>query len=222
MDRRFETIIVIAKEPVPGRVKTRLMPSFTAYEAAELAAAAISDTLRAAAAVAAVTHLIVLQGRAAALRPAADGWLITPQVSGDLDARLVAAFAAANPAGAAVLVGMDTPQLRAGDLSVFDPRHFDACLGLAHDGGYWAIGFRDPTFARATIAGVPMSRADTGAVQLARLRDAGLRVQLLDELTDVDTYADAQAVAALDPATEFAATFTAITRVRPVAAVGVR
>lgn len=50
-----------------------------------------------------------------------------------------------------------------------------------------------------------MSRPDTGAVQLARLRAAGLRVAALPEFTDVDTPADAEAVAASAPGTRFAA-----------------
>jgi glycosyltransferase A (GT-A) superfamily protein (DUF2064 family) len=209
----FATVIVIAKAPVPGRVKTRLVPPFTPSQAAQLAAAAIADTLRAAALVPAATHLLVLDGRSDALGVAVDGWTVIPQVDGGLDARLVAAFAAADPAGPAVLVGMDTPQLRPADLIAFDPARFDAGLGLAADGGYWTIGFRDPAHAAATIAGVPMSQGDTGAHQLVRLHAAGLRVQSLGELCDVDTYADAQLVAALAPTTEFGQTFAALTRV---------
>ncbi len=110
---------------------------------------------------------------------------------------------------------MDTPQLRADQLRQFDPDHFDAVIGLARDGGYWVIGLRDPAMAPTVIDGVPMSRSDTGAIQLDRLRGAGLRVQLLDELTDVDTYADAVAVAAAAPGTEFAHTLAAIDARRP-------
>jgi glycosyltransferase A (GT-A) superfamily protein (DUF2064 family) len=204
---QLRTVIVIAKEPVPGRVKTRLVPPLTHQQAADLAAAAIADTLRAAAGVPADRHLLVLDGRPPAWLPA--GWPVVAQVGGGLDARLVAAFEAAGP-GPAILVGMDTPQLRADQLSAFDPVAFDACLGLAHDGGYWVIGYRDPALARLTISGVPMSRDDTGARQLERLTAAGLRVQLLDELTDVDTYPDAVEVAAAAPDSGFAAALAAI------------
>jgi glycosyltransferase A (GT-A) superfamily protein (DUF2064 family) len=204
---QLRTVIVIAKEPVPGRVKTRLVPPLTHQQAADLAAAAIADTLAAAATVAAQQHLLVLDGRPPAWLPT--GWPVVAQVDGGLDARLVAAFEAARP-GPAILVGMDTPQLRAEQLNAFDPVAFDACLGLARDGGYWVIGYRDPALARSTITGVPMSRDDTGARQLERLRAAGLRVQLLDELTDVDTYPDAVAVAAVAPDTRFAAALAAL------------
>jgi uncharacterized protein len=198
----LNAVIVIAKEPVPGRVKTRLVPPLTHEQAADLATAAIADTLREAAKVPAARHLLVLDGRPPAWLPS--GWPVVAQVPGGLDARLVAAFEAGGR-GPSILVGMDTPQLRADQVTAFDPARFDAGLGLARDGGYWAIGYRDPGFARSTIIGVPMSRDDTGALQLARLRAAGLRVQLLDELTDVDTYPDALSVAAQVPGSAFAA-----------------
>ena len=197
----LETVVVIAKEPVPGRVKTRLVPPLTHADAAELAAAAISDTLQAAARVPAANRLLAWDGRPGTWVPA--GWGFTPQPTGDLDTRLVAAFAAAG-SGPTVLVGMDTPQFEPHQLMRCDPQRFDACLGFARDGGYWAIGYRDPAWAACTIDGVPMSRSDTGLIQLDRLRAAGLRVQLLDELTDVDTYGDAVTVAAGAPDTNFA------------------
>ncbi len=203
----LETVIVIAKEPVPGRVKTRLVPPLTHADAAVLAAAAITDTLRAAANVPSAKRLLAWDGRPGTWLPA--GWTLTPQPSGGLDARLISAFAAAGR-GPAVLVGMDTPQFEPHQLTTFDSRRYDACLGFARDGGYWAIGFRDPDWAARTIDGVPMSRSDTGVIQLDRLRAAGLRVQLLDELSDVDTYGDAVTVAATAPQTEFAHALAAI------------
>jgi glycosyltransferase A (GT-A) superfamily protein (DUF2064 family) len=196
-------LIVIAKEPVPGRVKTRLVPPLTGSEAADLARAALSDTLRVASAVDASQHVLALDGRPGPWLPR--GWRVVAQPAGTLDVRLVAAFGAAS-GGPALLIGMDTPQVRAGQLAAFDPDGHDACLGLAEDGGYWVIGLRNPTFAAEVISGVPMSTSHTGAEQLRRLHAAGLRVQLLDTLADVDTIDVAYGVAAAAPSTEFAAT----------------
>lgn len=196
------TLIVIAKAPVPGRVKTRLVPPLTYSQAADIAAAALRDTLRAASAVPAHVHLLAFDGDAASWRP--PGWDLVAQPSGSLDVRLTAAFAAADPRRPALLVGMDTPQLRPDQLTAFDPARYDAALGPADDGGYWAIAFRDPRVAAATIPGVPMSTADTGAEQLRRMTSAGLNVQLLEPLTDVDVIATADQVAATAPHTEFA------------------
>lgn len=55
-------LLVIAKEPRPGRVKTRLTPPFTPQEAAELAEAALADTLAAVAAAPAARRVLVLDG----------------------------------------------------------------------------------------------------------------------------------------------------------------
>ena len=195
-------LIVIAKEPVPGRVKTRLVPPLTGTEAAHLARAALSDTLRVASAVDARQRVLALDGRPGPWLPR--GWRVVAQPAGTLDVRLVAAFGAAS-GGPALLIGMDTPHVRAGQLAAFDPDGHDACLGLAEDGGYWAIGLRNPALAAEVISGVPMSTSHTGAEQLRRLHAAGLRVQLLDTLADVDTIDVAYGLAAAAPSTEFAA-----------------
>jgi glycosyltransferase A (GT-A) superfamily protein (DUF2064 family) len=190
------TVLVLAKEPLPGKVKTRLVPPLSFEGAAEVAAAALADTLRVVAPVA-LRRVIVLDGAAGPWLP--HGWRVAPQRVGGLDQRLAGAFADAGR-HVTVLVGMDTPQLRPEQLAAFDPSRYDACLGPAVDGGYWAIGLADPAAASAVIPGVPMSRADTGLEQLRRLRAHGLRVQLLDSLEDIDTFAAAQRVAAVMPA----------------------
>lgn len=195
------TAIVIAKEPLPGKVKTRLTPPLTHEAAAAVAGAALRDTVRTIDAVPADHRLLAFAGDATDWTP--PGWRAIAQPDGGLDVRLAAAFAAA-PAGPALLVGMDTPQLRPEHLAP-DWTGYDACLGLATDGGFWAIGFRDPSIAAAALPGVPMSTPRTGAAQLDRLRSLGLRVRLLDELTDVDTVESAFEVAELAPHTAFAA-----------------
>jgi hypothetical protein len=150
-------------------------------------------------------RLLAFDGDPAAWLPT--GWSAVRQPRGGLDRRLAAAFADAGP-GPAMLVGMDTPQVGPVQLAAFDPHRYDACLGPATDGGFWAIGFADPAWAADAVIGVPMSRATTGAEQLRRLLGLGLRVQLLDELTDVDDIASAESVAALIPDSRFAHALT--------------
>ncbi|MEU2297905.1 DUF2064 domain-containing protein [Streptomyces antibioticus] len=192
------TLLVIAKEPVPGRVKTRLTPPFTPDEAASLAAAALADTLRAVAAAPAARRILVLDGAPGPWLP--PGFDVVPQCAGGLDERLADAFARC--AGPALLIGMDTPQVTPELLGV-DFAGCDAYFGPAEDGGFWALGLAQPD--PGLLRGVPMSTPVTGAVQRERLAAAGLRVRELPRLRDVDTAADAHAVAALAPHGRFAA-----------------
>jgi rSAM/selenodomain-associated transferase 1 len=201
-------LLVIAKEPVPGRVKTRLTPPCTPEQAAALAAAAIADTLVAVAAVrGAGRRILVLDGRPGAV-PVPAGFDVIAQRGHGLAERLAAAFADA--AGPAFLVGMDTPQLTPAQLEagLAAVRDGDAAFGAALDGGYWGIGLRRPD--PAVFDGVPMSEDHTGAVQRTRLAVLGLRTTNLPPLRDVDTIEDALAVAALAPGGRFAATLESI------------
>jgi uncharacterized protein len=200
------TLLVIAKQPVPGKVKTRLVPPCTYEQAAALAEAALADTLHAMLMVPARRRVLVLDGQPGPWLP--HGFEIVPQCGGLLDERLAAAFGAVR--GPALLVGMDTPQVTP-DLLAVDWRAADAVFGPAADGGFWALGLRTPD--PALLRGVPMSTASTGAIQRARLVAAGLRVVDLPELRDVDTAADAVAVAREAPLSRFAA------RTRELAAV---
>lgn len=202
MSTPLGTVVVIAKEPRPGHVKTRLVPPLTHEQAAEVAGAALWDTMLAVAGVRARELMLAFDGDSA--HWLSEGWRAVPQPAGGLDDRLVAAFGAVGP-GPAVLIGMDTPQVRADQVAAFDPARYDACFGPATDGGYWAIGFTDPKMAAGAIAGVPMSTERTGAAQLERLRAQGMRVQLLDELTDVDTIESARDVARVATGSAFAA-----------------
>lgn len=197
-------IVLIAKEALPGKVKTRLHPPLSLEAAAELAAAAIADTLAAIAAVPATRRVLLFDG--VEVPPGSEGYDVMNQVAGDLDVRLGAMFDECD--GPTVLIGMDTPQVTAEMIApMFEPwpPGVDAWFGPASDGGFWALALANPD--GDLVRGVPMSRDDTGSIQLQRLRDAGLTVRELPELTDVDTIDDAIAVARDAPLTRFATVF---------------
>ncbi|MCA1673321.1 MAG: DUF2064 domain-containing protein, partial [Actinobacteria bacterium] len=152
---------------------------------------------------------------AATLAVALQGTSVIRQRGSTLGERIRAAHvdAAATAPGVPVLqIGMDTPQADADllghCLDILDRPGVDAVLGPARDGGWWALGVRDPALA-GLISGVPTSHPDTGARTLATLRAAGCRVAELPELSDVDTAQDAATVAADAPAGRFAAAVTA-------------
>lgn len=200
-EHRFMHVLVMVKEPTPGRVKTRLCPPCTPVEAAILASAAIADTLDAVARSGADRRIVALDGEPGPWLP--EGFEIVPQTGGSLGERLDAAWGTAG--GPGLQIGMDTPQIT--------PELLDGGLGLlaagapclmgdAPDGGWWAIGLQ-----RAIpdlFAPVPTSRADTGEVQRARCRHFGLAITDLPGLTDVDVMADALEVADHSPHTRFA------------------
>ena len=194
-------LLVLAKAPLPGRVKTRLCPPYSPHQAARLAAAALADVLDAVRAAPAARRVLVLDGDLDLVD--ARGLDVLPQVAGTLDVRLAAAFATA--AGApAFLVGMDTPQLTRGHLveAAAALSRRDACLGRAVDGGWWGLGFRRPD--PDLVLGVPCSLPTTGQAQQDRLAAAGLTTARLPVLRDVDVADDADEVAALAPTTRFA------------------
>ena len=185
-------VLVMAKAPIAGRVKTRLCPPCTPQEAAALAEAALADTLDAVASCGAGRRILALDGAPGRWLP--PGFDVIPQVEGPFDRRLAAAWASA--AGAGVQIGMDTPQVTAGllDDALASLEETGAALGLAVDGGWWAIGLRRPD--RRVFTGIPMSTAGTGAAQDRRLRDLGLSVTALPTLVDLDTADDLPAVTA--------------------------
>jgi len=203
--------LVVAKAPEPGLVKTRLGAGIGMVRAAEVAAAALLDTLAACAEAVGAEHChLSLAGdldRAVGtdeLRSALAGWTVHPQHGDGFGARL--ADAHARVPGPVVQVGMDTPHLTADLLldAAAGLADHDAVLGPAEDGGWWVLALRDPA-AAAVLAQVPMSTPTTCADTCAALAAAGLDVGTTATLRDVDETPDADAVARLAPGSRFAA-----------------
>lgn len=211
------TVLVMAKAPEPGRVKTRLAATIGPEAAARVAAAALLDTLDAcASAVDAARCRLAVEGdlagavEAAALRSALTGWTVVPQAGHGLGERIARACAAT--ATPVVQIGMDTPQVTAALLrqSVDTLADRDAVLGPAEDGGWWLLGLRDPAGA-AALSGVPMSTPMTGALTRQALAGVGLGVADAPSLRDIDELADLRAVAALAPHSRTAAVAREVT-----------
>lgn len=197
-------LLVVAKAPVPGFAKTRLCPPVTPAEAAEIAAAALLDTLDVVAATPGAVPVVAATGefagaaRSAELAHALRPLTVIRQRGEGFAQRLANAHQDAASLGLPVLqIGMDTPQvtpdLLANAAALLTSAE-EAVLGPAEDGGWWALGLGNPAAASA-LAHVPMSRTDTGERTLHALTEAGLRTTELDQLSDVDTMADAQRVA---------------------------
>jgi glycosyltransferase A (GT-A) superfamily protein (DUF2064 family) len=191
------TVLVVAKAPVPGLAKTRLAAAVGDRLAAEIAAAALLDTLDAVVATPVAARVVALTGELDAAANADDiadrleSFTVIPQRGNDFADRLANAHADAADGSPVLQIGMDTPQVTADLLAGCGRRLGDApaVLGPARDGGWWALGLRTPA-AAGCLRTVAMSQPDTGTLTLAALRRRGLDVGILDELADVDVVGD--------------------------------
>jgi len=206
------TLLVVAKAPEPGRAKTRLAATVGDRVAAEIAAAALLDTLDAVAATPVAARVVALTGELDAAAGAADirrrleSFTVIGQRGDDFADRLANAHADAADGQPVLQIGMDTPQVTDELLASCARRllQAQAVLGLACDGGWWVLGLQTPTAAEF-LRRVPMSQPDTGKLTLKALHDNGLDVTPVELLTDFDVIDDVAAVRdACDPASRFA------------------
>lgn len=196
-----QTIILMARFPRPGRVKTRLIPALGPEGAAEvyrqLAEKTARECFQAAETAPAGLEIHFSGGDVGAM---AD-WLgdcpsYIEQSPGDIGQRMAAALTGAFDRGAdrAVLVGSDLIGLEAEYLTeaLAGLRQADVVLGPARDGGYWLIGLNQGLDADWTelFRGIDWSTPAVLDQTLARARELDLSVGLARELADLDTPAD--------------------------------
>jgi hypothetical protein len=213
-------LLMVAKAPVPGLAKTRLTPPATPQQAAEIAAAALLDSLDAMLATPGAVVVIAMTGdltnavRRDELRSRLGTVFVVEQRGTSFADRLANAHADAarhRPGLPIVQIGMDTPQITparlAATVAALDDA--DAVLGPAADGGWWVLGLTDPAVAEV-LRGVSMSTSDTFRDTLDALATASSSVGKVDELSDVDTIEDALRVAEDVPNSRFASAVRAI------------
>ncbi len=200
-------IIICARAPVPGMVKTRLCPPLTPDEAATLQGSLVMDAIAVARSIRGVeTHVACTPDTAhpffqtLASRNRIN-WC--NQAGDDLGQRMDHALASVLARGYryAVLVGTDTPALAS--------RHYrraqellqscDVVFGPAEDGGYYLVGLKQP--APALFDRIPWSTGRVLAQSRAQADTLGLTVGLLDRERDLDTFDDVRAVMAADHST---------------------
>jgi uncharacterized protein len=206
------TLLVVAKAPEPGRAKTRLAATVGDRVAADIAAAALLDTLDAAAAAPLAARVVALTGDldsaagVAEIRHRLESFTVIEQRGDSFADRLANAHADAADGYPVLQIGMDTPQVTAELLASCAGRLLatPAVLGLACDGGWWVLGVRTPATADC-LRTVPMSQPDTGQLTLKALRDTGIDVTTVQQLADFDVVDDVAAVRdACGPASRFA------------------
>jgi len=191
------TLVVFAKAPRPGLVKTRMTPPLTPDEAAELYAHLLADVLRASARLCAelgldpvlAVHPPEACAEIAARAPA--GFRAVAQRGADLGLRMGWAVREAAAAGTSpiLLRGSDSPALGRGVLeaALAALREVDLVLSPDRDGGYQLAGLREPV---PGLFSHPMSTSRVLEETLDRARTRGLRVRLLEQGFDLDSLAD--------------------------------
>lgn len=190
-------LIVFAKHPVPGRVKTRLNPPLTPEEAAELYRCMLLDTLTKVRSLPDVSGYLFYQDEKAALpyfQGIAPEFVLLPQQGCDLGARMAGAFREVLSRGhrRVVIVGTDAPDLPVDYLHqafrALAEESVDVVFGPSSDGGYYLLALK--TLPDCLFEGIAWSTGTVLVESLARAVEADLRVRLLPEWHDVDTPTD--------------------------------
>ena len=181
-------LAVFARAPVPGKVKTRLIPALGAREAAAFYVALVSDTLQKCAKLGNESALyLYIAGRSLSLPPARGRFLVRRQRGAGLGQRLEDAFRwLLRSHTAAVVIGTDSPLVPASVLrqALSELRVSDAVLGPCPDGGYYLVGLRRHT--KGILRGVRWGSAWAFRDTLESLLGRGYLVSVLEPFPDVD------------------------------------
>jgi len=193
------SIIIMAKRPEPGRVKTRLIEGgLDPRTAADIAAAMLNCTVRRWLPRGTVWLAVTPDGSGEALRTSLrlPGVPVIDQGPGDLGQRMARVWREVAPDGPVAFLGIDSPDVPLGHMSAVASalRQADAALGPTGDGGYWALAAR--THLPALVERIDWGRPIVYDQTRRRAREAGLRLVELPSWHDVDDMADLAALRA--------------------------
>lgn len=192
-----KALLIFAKEPVPGRVKTRLTPFLSAEAAARLYRCMLTDTITKATTFTGVQPFLFYAGGPDAqsfFNGVAEGMMVLPQEGMDLGQRLKNAFHAVFGAGyrTAVVIGTDAPHLPSAYVwrafELLEGEQTEVVFGPSDDGGYYLLGLKQ--LHGELFINIPWSSEAVLAESLAVAERAGLTTALLPPWHDIDTAAD--------------------------------
>ena len=198
-------LIVYAKVPRSGHVKTRIASEIGNGRAAEIYRAMLSGFLARLRGLRRRWHVEIhftpADQETLLVPEVPPGLPRVPQVDGDLGARLKASFASAFQQGRdpCVIIGTDAPDLPVRFLqeALDQLATHDVVLGPAKDGGYYLIGLRQPM--PALFDGIPWSGPEVCKTTLQKAQQIGKTCYTTPEWSDVDTLADLEAFIARPP-----------------------
>ena len=190
-------LVVVAKEPVAGHVKTRLSPALSPEEGATLYQCMVSDRLQEVAGLRGI-HLAVAftppTARESFVLMAPAGFHLFAQRGKDLGERLHSIFVDAFAKGyrAVTIIDSDSPDLpKETVLESFRlllSQQSDVVFGPCHDGGYYLVAMREPH--PELFEDIPWSTASVLETSLERAGEMGLKTELLSWWNDLDTFED--------------------------------
>lgn len=196
-DTLSKLLVVMAKDPVPGKVKTRLLPHISALNAAALYRCFLLDRLTE------ISRLNTVD-RAIAFTPenagatfselTLDGFEIFAQQGKDLGEKLIHIFEEKFASGyqAVSIVDSDSPDLPRSSITdsfqLLLSKQADVVFGPCHDGGYYLVGMRTPH--PELFRDIPWSTAKVLSTSLEKAGKKGLSVKLLPVWNDLDTFED--------------------------------
>lgn len=190
-------VVVVAKEPVPGKVKTRLTPEISPVEAADLYRCFILDRIKGIGSLSGVDRAVAYTPEDAAGAFGAlplDGFTLFPQRGADLGERLNQIFLdqLSNGYEAVAIVDSDSPDLPnrlvRESLRLLLSKQAEVVFGPCHDGGYYLAGMRKPH--PELFRGIPWSTGSVLATSLRKARALGCEFKLLPYWNDLDTFDD--------------------------------
>ena len=205
LNKRTRALLIFARKPVPGMVKTRLVPPLSPGQAARLYDCMLADVLARTAVDTQFDRFLFYEDVCGARDYFAGrtaGIISLPQQGNDLGERMLAAFRTvlALEYAAAVVIGSDAPDLPVHFIArAFEVLESGACevvFGPCEDGGYYLLGMTN--FYPALFRNVPWSSDEVLAVSLERAKEAGIAACLLPIWHDVDRAGDLERAELLD------------------------
>jgi uncharacterized protein len=190
-------VVIVAKEPIPGKVKTRLSPEISSVDAAGLYRCFLLDRLKGIGALTGVDRGVAYTPEEAGGSFSAmplDGFDLFPQRGADLGERLNNIFLDKLAMGydAVSIVDSDSPDLPNSliteSLQLLLSKQAEVVFGPCYDGGYYLVGMRKPH--PELFRNIPWSTARVLSLSLEKSRKSGINVKLLSFWNDLDTIED--------------------------------
>ena len=198
MDKQLaKLLVVVAKEPVPGKVKTRLFPELSPAVAADLYRCFLHDRIQEVSTLNEVDRAIAYtpeDARETFITLALDGFELFAQQGKHLGERLNNIFLEKLSQGykAVSIVDSDSPDLPKSlikeSFELLLSKRVEVVFGPCHDGGYYLVGMRKPH--PELFRNIPWSTENVLSVTLEKARKMGLNVKLLSTWNDLDTFKD--------------------------------